>query len=366
MAENSQDINIDAYLQQAMIDYHVPVVGYAIIDHGKIVAAKTLSIDPTITVSTDSLFQAASISKSVSAIGALTLVSEGKLNLDAPVNSQLKTWKIPENSFTKNHPVTLRQIISMTSGLSISGFAGYPQGATLPTEQDILDGKAPSNAGPITVIAQPGSIYAYSGGGFHVLQRLISDVTNEPFTSFMQEQVLTPLHMEHTYYSYPLAKNLQPYAVPGFLENGEKIPGGWENYNIPAAGGLWSTPSDIATFAIAVSNMYLNENNVLIAPKLARNMLIRQANSDYGLGFVVNGKGDSLNFRKSGHNAGYQSQLLMFPNANKGVVIMTDSDMGNTLIAYMIPIIAKKYHFPCFFPSFDELGVTPSFACIQS
>lgn len=360
VAENADDINIDNYLLNAMQYYHVPVVGYAIIDHGKIVAAKTLSINSKIKTSTNSLFQAASISKSITAFGALTLVSQGKLNLDEPVNSQLNTWKIPLNSFQKNHPVTLRQILSMTSGLSVSGFAGYPQNVALPTEIDVLEGKAPASSLPITIISQPGSVYAYSGGGFQVLQRLISDVTKKPFIVYMQQQILIPLNMTHTFYSYPLANDLQPYAIPGFLADGTMITGGWENYNIPAAGGLWSTPSDIARFAITASNAYLNKGKSLISANIATEMLTRQANSDYGLGFVVNGEGKNLNFRKAGHNTGYQSELLMFPNANKGVVIMTDLDIGNTLISYMIPIIAKKYHFPCFFPSYDELAVLPT------
>src|SRR5690606_33922024 len=107
-------------------------------------AYDTLSIDPKLKVSKHSLFQAASISKSLSAYGALKLVSAGKLNLDKPVNNYLITWKIPTNQYNKNNPVIVRQLLDMTSGLSVSGFPGHSQGETLPTLNQVLNGEPPA------------------------------------------------------------------------------------------------------------------------------------------------------------------------------------------------------------------------------
>jgi len=149
--------NLDDTLLAAMRDYNVPVVAYAIIDHSSIITAKTLSIDPKIHVNKVSLFQAASISKSVSAYAALRLIAQGKLKLNEPVNKQLFSWKIPPSKFSKNDPVTLRQILSMTSGLSVSGFPGYRQGKPLPNLKEILNGKPPANNLPIRVFYKPGS-----------------------------------------------------------------------------------------------------------------------------------------------------------------------------------------------------------------
>lgn len=355
--------NINSELLTLMKAYHVPVVGYAIIKNNKIIAANTLSNDATIKVSKNSIFQAASISKSVSAYGALILTSQGKLNLDESVNNRLETWKIPINELNKNNPVTLRQLLNMTSGLSVSGFPGHTQDEQLPTLKEVLDGKSPANTLPIRVFYQPGSQYFYSGGAFQVLEQLIEDVTKQPFHSWIEKVILKPFNMDQSIFQYPLNESLRKNAVPGFLSDGTMIKGGWNNYAIAAAGGLWSTPTDLAKFAIHVSNSYLGKENSLVSKSIAKQMLTRQKNTDYGLGFVVNGDTKTLNFRKAGHNAGYHNELLMFPNSGDGVVIMTDSENGEYVINYIIPILARKYQWPCYFPFFDELVEIPNYAC---
>jgi CubicO group peptidase (beta-lactamase class C family) len=358
---NNSDINRE--LIAVMKAHRVPVVGYAIIKNYKIVAVKTLSIDPKLQVSDTSLFQAASISKSVSAYGALKLVSQGKLNLDEPVNDRLTSWKIPENKYSENNPVTLRQMLDMTSGLSVSGFPGHNQGEKLPTLKEVLDGKPPANTLPIRVFYKPGTQYFYSGGAFQVLEQLLEDTTKQPFQAWMQNEILKPLNMDHSIFQYPLDEKLRAVAVPGFLTDGTMIKGGWNNYAVAGAGGLWSTPTDIAKFVINISNSYLGKGNSLISKSTATQMLTRQKNTDYGLGVVVNGDGKTLNFRKAGHNAGYHNELLMFPNSGDGSIIMTNSENGEYIINYIIPLIAQKYHWPCYFPDFDELIEIPKLAC---
>ena len=257
----------------------------------------------------------------------------------------------------------MRQILDMTSGLSVSGFPGHTQGKSLPTLTEILDGRPPANTPPIRAFYQPGSRYFYSGGGFQVLQQLIEDVTGKPFDVYMTKQVLEPLSMNQSMFQYPLNATLRKKAVPGFLMDGTMIQGGWNNYAIAAAGGLWSTPTDLAQFTIHVSNAYLGKDITLISSSIAKQMLTRQKNTDYGLGVVVNGEGKTLNFRKAGHNLGYHNELLMFPQSGQGIVIMTDSENGESVINYIIPIVAHYYHWPCYFPYFDELVVIPSFTC---
>ena len=355
---NYPSSSINASLMQVMKAYHVPVVGYAIIKDNQIVSADTLSIDPDIAVSTSSLFQAASISKSVSAYGALRLVSQNKLSLDKSVNNQLVTWKIPVNEYNQSTPVTLRELLDMTSGLSVSGFPGHTQGDPLPTLLQILDGTPPANTAPIRVFYQPGTQYFYSGGGFEVLEQLIEDVMHQSFNAWMKKEVLTSLNMQESIFEYPLEKARSKRAISGFLADGTMIKDGWNNYAIAAAGGLWSTPTDLAKFAMDITKAY-HSNQGLIANKIARQMLTRQKNTDYGLGVVIDGKGKNLNFRKSGHNLGYHNELIMFPNSGDGLVIMTDSENGEYVINYIIPRIEKEYHWPLYFPFFDELTTLP-------
>jgi CubicO group peptidase (beta-lactamase class C family) len=179
----------------------------------------------------------------------------------------------------------------------------------------------------------------------------------------MTNEILKPLKMNLSVFQYPLDKKFQAVAVPGFLSDGSMIKKGWKNYAIAASGGLWSTPTDIAKFAIAISEASLGIDNTVIIKSVAKEMLSRQKNTDYGLSLVVNGTGKNLNFRKAGHNLGYHSQLIMFPNTKDGLVVMTNSENGGAIINYMIPLVAQKYHWPCYFPYFDELITIPQQAC---
>lgn len=348
------DHRVDSALLHLMENYNVPVVGYAIIHNYQIVAAETLSIDPKIPVTETSEFQAASISKSLAAYGALRLVAEGKLNLDTPVNEKLSSWKIPENNFDKNNPVTLRQILSMTSGLSVSGFTGYAQEQALPTDIEILNGKFPVNNSPVQVAYPPGTKYSYSGGGYQVMQELIQDVQAKPFPEVMKQLVLDPLSMQNSHYEFPVSESLKKNLVPAFLRDGAEIKGGWLNYPYPAAAGLWSTPEDLAKFVINVSESFISNKQGLLPKNLAHEMLTRQAHSPFGLGVLVDGQGQDINFQKGGHNLGYHSQILMFPKTGEGVVIMTDSENGEAIINTIIPFIAKEYGWKTYTPSFDE------------
>src|SRR5262249_6232505 len=128
------------------------------------------------------LFQAGSISKSFTAFGALILVQQGKISLDADVNLYLKRWKLPENEFTKTEKVTLRRLLSHTAGTSVHGFPGYSVQAAIPNIVDILEGKKPLvNTDPVRVISKPGTELKYSGGGTTIVQLLIEDITGEQF-----------------------------------------------------------------------------------------------------------------------------------------------------------------------------------------
>lgn len=360
---NQSNQTIHQALLTAMKLYHVPVVGYAIIKKYSIVSSETLSIDTRLRVSKNSLFQAASISKSVTSYGALNLVSQQKLSLDEQANNSLKSWKIPVNGYNKNHPVKVKYLLNMTSGLSVSGFPGYKQGLPLPTLQQALNGELPSNTPHLRVLFKPGTQYYYSGGAFLILEQLIEDITKQSFSTWMKNEILMPIGMHNSLFQYPLNKKYRTLAVPGFLSNGTVVKGGWNNYAAAGAAGLWSTPTDLAKFVINASNAYLQKNNRIISAKVAKQMLTRQPNTDYGLGFVINGNGKNLNFRKAGHNLGYHSQLIMFPNSGDGLIIMANSENGEDIINYMIALISQIYHWPCYFPYFDELITIPEQAC---
>src|SRR5665213_2858602 len=107
-------------LADRMAALHVPGVSIAVIHDGKIEWARGFGVSRIAgsAVTPDTLFQAASISKPVTALAVLHLVESGRLNLDTDVNQYLKTWKVPANSLTAKSKVTLRTLLTHTAGMT--------------------------------------------------------------------------------------------------------------------------------------------------------------------------------------------------------------------------------------------------------
>ena len=150
-------------LTDRMKFYQVPGVSITVFDDGQILWARGFGladISANQRVTPETLFQAASVSKSVTAFAALQLVQQGKLSPDEDVNRKLVSWKVPENEFTRNEKVTLRRLLSHTAGLNGASVGGYLASEPLPTTMQILDGKKPANNEPVRVEAPLGKSFA--------------------------------------------------------------------------------------------------------------------------------------------------------------------------------------------------------------
>jgi len=160
-------------IQDRMRTYHVPGVSIAVVQNYRIDWAKgygAMDLGTKMPVNPETRFQAGSISKPVAAVGALKLVEDGKLSLDGDVNAKLRSWKVPENAFTREQKVTLRRLLSHSAGLTVHGFPGYPADTPMPSLIDILNGKNGANTAAVVVDTIPGSEWRYSGGGITVMQ----------------------------------------------------------------------------------------------------------------------------------------------------------------------------------------------------
>lgn len=333
-----------------MEHYKVPGISIAVINDGKIEWARGYGvkrIGTTDSVTAATRFQAASISKPVAATAALRLVEEGRLKLDADVNDQLKSWHVPENEFTAKQPVTLREILSHTAGLTVHGFPGYAAGEKVPSAVDVLDGKG--NTDPVRVDTVPGTLWRYSGGGYTIAQVLMHDVTGEPFATVMKRLVLDPLGMDQSTYMQPLPEQLADSAAVAYRADGKPVEGQWHTYPEQAAAGLWTTPSDLARFALGIRAAYLGEDGAILKQATAREML-KERMGGYGLGVAVEGAGDSLQFSHGGANEGYRAFFVLHPATGDGVAVMTDSDAGAALYMEVVRAVAHVYGWPDFEP----------------
>jgi CubicO group peptidase (beta-lactamase class C family) len=334
-------------VRQALEKFNVPGASLAVIDDYKIAWAEgygVLSAESDATVTPETRFQAASISKPVAAAAALRLAEQGKLNLNAEVNDMLKSWKVPDGK-VKKHPMQVRQLLSHTAGLTVHGFPGYVPSAPRPSLIEILDGKPPANTAAICPFIKPGYTYSYSGGGYCVLQLLLGDVTGLPFPQLMQEQVLEPLAMAHSTYEQPLPAALGSQAARGHRAEKKVLEGGWNVYPEMAAAGLWTTPSDLSRFAIDVARCYRGQGGKLFSQATARDMLT-EVRGDYGLGLAVHGAGDAMRFSHGGANEGFRCLLMAVPATGQGLAIMTNSDDGARIFPEALKLTEELYAWP--------------------
>jgi CubicO group peptidase (beta-lactamase class C family) len=336
-------------LQEAMEILDVPSVSFALIDQDGIAFASAYGEAAT----PETLYQAASLSKFVTAVGAMRLLDRGKLALDADVNAKLSSWKVPTNGFDQNHPVTLRGLLSMTAGIGVPGFMGYEVGAPLPNLTQILYGAPPANSPPITVIGEPGGTYAYSGGSYEIVEALMADTMKAPFPKLMDELVLKPAGMARSTFAQPLPRDLKLGAVKGYLGDGKALPGGWRVFPEHAAAGLWSTPTDLANLLLLLGRAWRGQSSLFLEPETAREMLKAQNGGPYGLGAAIGDAEGSLVVMKRGQNVGYQAYLVLLPAEGQGMVVMTNSDNGSKLAEALIRRAASLYGWPKLGPLAD-------------
>jgi CubicO group peptidase (beta-lactamase class C family) len=196
---------------------HVPGVSLAVVKDFRIHWAKAYGVADAKTgrlLDTDSRFQAASISKPVTAFAAMRLVQERRLDLDADINTILKSWHLPASELTRDRPVSPRSLFSHTSGADDGfGFPGYDPAGPLPSLLQVLNGQAPSNVGTVTFTRPPFQGYKYSGGGLVIVQQALVDLTGRPFAEFMQSTVLGPLSMAGSSFDQPPAPETVSHAA---------------------------------------------------------------------------------------------------------------------------------------------------------
>jgi CubicO group peptidase (beta-lactamase class C family) len=342
-------------LRSRLAYYRVPAVGIAFFDADRVRWARAYG-----NATTGTLFQAGSISKPVSAVGIMRLVQDGRLALSGNVNNQLRGWKIPENPYTVNRPVTLFDLLSMTAGTNVHGFDGYEMGKAVPTLLQVLDGSPPANSPPVRVDAAPGTQYRYSGGGYEIAQLLAQEALREPFARYMRDTILVPLGMRDSTFEQPLPDALRPRAAIATDAQGKPYPGRWHVYPELTAAGLWSTPSDLAKFGIGVQHALEGKPGAVLSQGVTRTILT-PVKDHYGLGFAVYSAGPTGRFGHDGANAGFQASLVMY-RGGQGVAIMTDSDNGILLIGEITNAIAAAYGWPDYKPKAKRLYPLPSTA----
>lgn len=340
-----------ASLQDEMARLHVPGISVAVIHNGKIEWARGFGVTKIggASITNKTLFQAGSISKPVAALVVLRMVEAGKLNLDVDVNQYLKSWKVPASEFTQSQPVTLRHLLTHTGGVTVHGFAGYESGAQIPNLTQILDGQAPANSPPIRVDTPPGSLWRYSGGGYVIVQQLLEDVSNRPFEDLAQEWVLKPLKMNNSSYHQPLPISKMQNAAMPYRSDGSLVNGGPHIYPERTAAGLWTTPTDLLTYAIEIQKALAGKSNKILSQTMAKELLT-PGKGQWGLGLRIGGDEQHRYFEHGGVDEGFISELIAFENGD-GLAVMSSGENGGQINNELVRTVAYEYGWPDFQPA---------------
>jgi len=337
-------------LTSQMASMHVPAISMIAIRNGKIDWAQAYGVTALggAKATTRTLFSAASISKPLTAVGVLKLVEEGKLDLDTDVNHYLKRWKIPDSAFTSEKKVTVRELLNHTSGIGTHNGELYDPGQPIPTFVQQLNGEKPAKNPPVQVEAVPGTRWAYSNGGYLVLALLVEDVTGETFAHYMKRTVLDPIGMNDSTFDAPLPPAWSSRAATGYWEDGKSaIPP--EKFVAPnlAAGGLWTTPTDLAKFLIEMQREYEGRSQNLLHQGTVQ-MLVKPGLGGWGLGFKVSGSSGNPVLSHEGSGV-FQDQMLLYLHGN-GFVVMTSGGDGGALAEELLRSAGAVYDFPDFRP----------------
>lgn len=332
--------------------FNVPGVSIAVIKDFRIEWAQGYGIADVETgapVTATTLFQAASISKAVAAMASMRAVQDGTFTLDQDVNSILRSWKVPGDGHTTDRPVTPRGLMSHTSGSGDAfGFPGYARHEPLPTVAQILDGVPPSNRRAVRLERAPGVGYEYSGGAVMIQQLALMDAIGKPFAQIAQELVLGPLGMRHSTFEQPLPAAREPQAARAHDRLGARMGDPWHVYPEHAAAGLWTTPTDLATFLIEVQSTLAGRPSADRSPRLLSRALTLEMVTPvgvgpYAVGFMIEKKGEGWYFGHGGSNWGFRCSMTAHRSKGYGIVVMTNGDNGGVLSAAIQDRIQQSY-----------------------
>ena len=341
-------------LSRRMHDLGVPGVGIAVIENYEI--REVLSFGLTgkgTTVDQYTMFQAASVSKLVTALLVHRFVEAGLLDLDKDVNTYLRSWKIPENEFTKRQPITLRLLLSHQSGLPATDF-GYLREAGTPSLNQILDGAPPALNKPAVPVKVPGAAWVYSNIGYVLIQKILEDHLGKPLQELGREALFEPAAMDLSTFAYPLPVSLAEHeALPHDKDGRPRRP----ELASPAKaqGGLLTTPEELARLLVEVLKASKWESGVfpksmadgLLHSETALPFHMYNQKARMGLGALLLGDGKEVAFMHNGYNSpGSVCIAIGFPYLGKGAVITVNSANGEALYLEILATLAETYQWP--------------------
>lgn len=327
-------------IPQMMKEDNIPGVSIVFFDSGKISWTKTYgysNLSDSVEVTPNTVFNGASLSKPITAMAALHLVEQGVLTLNEDVNKYLEGWKVPENKFTEKEKVTLKRLIGHTAGFERYVQSSFFPNEKLPTIDQMLAGEKPSLDPAVSVVYVPGQKQVYSNPGYSVIEKLIEDVTGKEFNTTINQLIFKPCDMTHSSFEQPVPHHLSQQRATGYSNKLEPYP--YKLFPFKAAGGIWTTPSDLAKFLITIMRDHHDDNHVILTKSMT-DSIFTKTSTRLGFAKIYNEQSQDILFEHWGSNSGFTCYMVSSLKNKQGVVIMTNSDNGMYLMSYIARAVA--------------------------
>jgi CubicO group peptidase (beta-lactamase class C family) len=297
---------------------------------------KKKPVDPETT-----MFRLASISKLFTWISVMQLVEQGKLDLDADVNTYLDFQIAP--AFGK--PVTLRNLMTHTGGFEeeVRDILLTDPKKAIPLRQYLIENQ-PHRIFP------PGEVPAYSNYGVGLGGYIVQRASGMPFEKYVLEHIFQPLGMKHSSFNQPLAEGLSPFASDGYRSDTEKPAVGFEIFSPAPAGGVSSTASDMGRFAQALLNGGELEGRRILKPETLQAMWTKQfvatpALPPIGMGFYQTWRNGLHFIGHDGDLIAFHSMFLVEPKENLALFISYNSaGSASKTRAEIVTSFADRYY----------------------
>lgn len=320
----------DEFVKKAMEEYHIAGVAVSVVDNKEILFSKGYgysNLEDQKEIDADSsIFQIASISKLFTTTAVMQMVEQGKLELDADINTYLKTFQI-DNPFPE--PVTIRTLLTHTSGLDYrmplyttsKGDKFFDSSENL---ENILQQQLPP------IVRCPGNYCQYSVYGMALAGYLVEVVSGMSIDQYITENIIIPLEMENT--SYGLKKEIMPDMVsPYRYFMGNYRMGTYTLMDNHPSGAICSSASDMGKFILFQLNKGMYKNEEILSEEFIEEMQKHQYPKEekltgYGLGFYETVRNGYRTIEHGGYLPSAGSKLSILPEKGIGVFIAINTD----------------------------------------
>ncbi|MEZ4864902.1 MAG: serine hydrolase domain-containing protein [Caldilineaceae bacterium] len=312
---------INSFITQQMAAQRVPGLALAIVQGDEILYVQgygaARASEP---VTAQTQFLLASLSKSFTAVAVLQLVEAGKLDLDAPVQRYLPSFGLADPAAAAS--ITVRQLLNQVSGLAD---AGFPE-MRLPAPASLAE--RITTLRTAQTVSAPRSAYHYFNVNYQILARLVEVVSDQPFSTYLQREIFTPLQMEHTVNlitSADLAQRPAALAQGHLLAFGLPLPSGEENGFLGGSGGVVSTAEDMAHYLVMQNNGGSFQGAQLLSPRSVALLHTPPATIDspYAMGWWTATTADGTSYLEhNGVLSTFYAEMVLLPQTGQSFVLL--------------------------------------------